>query len=277
MRSRSLTPPLLSALALAACFACDSGGPHSGATKGEATAKSAQPDEVDEAPPPTVGEAASAEAGPSSEASQSWAQRWATPTGQPTGHLAGVRGAHVYVIAGPFMEHGTPATQLVCLAADSGELLWTHADDQPLSLDGASDKLVDVGREDGILILDANTGKKTRPTKADSDATTPIGEGPEAPGCAIAGDRLSCAGWAVTEAGSLSALRGAGERVCYAVAGAREVRCREAASGDLVFAVAVPAVPGVKEPDAANFSFEIVADQLFVANYDGMVHAYGPE
>ena len=217
------------------------------------------------------------EAGPSNTAAREFAQSWATPSGQPTAYFAGARGDRVYVLAGPYVEFGTPASSLVCLEASSGKLLWTHSGDQTLNLDGASDSLLDVSTMEGAgKILSAETGKATKPTKAESDATTPI-EGPaEAQGCASEGAKLSCEGWSVEESGALSKLGRYGDAVCYAVAGSLEIRCRAAASGDLDFALAVPKVEGVKDPEAVKFSFALVGDQLIVANYDGTVLAYAP-
>ena len=41
-------------------------------------------------------------------------------------------------------------------------------------------------------------------------------------------------------------------------------------------AIAVPAVEGVKDPEAVNFQFAFANGKLYVSNYDGTVLAFGP-
>lgn len=215
---------------------------------------------------------------PSNTPAQQWAQQWATPTGQPTGSVVAIRDGRVYAIAGAFADLDTPATHVVALAQDTGKLLWTYAGKDTLSLVNISEALLELQTlEDKRITVSATTGKKvSKPKKAETDALAPVPAQASAEGCEASGVELRCGEWSVTEAGAVSGAVKVEDLVCFAVAGAREVRCRALETGDLAFAVPVPAVEGVKEPGEVNFSFHLVGPQLIVGNYDGTVLAFAP-
>ncbi|PRP99940.1 outer membrane protein assembly factor BamB family protein [Enhygromyxa salina] len=212
--------------------------------------------------------------GPSNTPTQTWAQAWATPSGQPTAQIATVLDDRIYAIAGAYMDIGTPATHVVALSAETGKLLWTYKNKESLSLAGLSAEFVSLTTSsEKAVVIGAAAGKVKKPNKAQAEAITAPPTS-DAGDCTAEGTTLTCASWNVTEAGAVSQLRVADEGICYAVAGAREIRCRAAGNGDLVFVVAVPAVPDAKEPEAANFSFELAGGSLIVANYDGTILAF---
>jgi fructose-specific component phosphotransferase system IIB-like protein len=216
--------------------------------------------------------------GPSNEPTQTWAEAWSTPSGQPTGQIAAIQDDRIYAIVGAFAELGTPATHVVSIAADTGELLWTYKQKKILSFVNISPELIELGTDDGKkVIIGTAAGKVKKPTKAQTEALAVAAPEPAAHTCSAEGTKVSCEGWSVDEAGAASDLVVADARVCYAVAGAREIRCRATDTGDLVFVVAVPAIPDVKEPEAVNFGFELIGDRLIVANYDGTISAYSPQ
>lgn len=261
MRRRSF-PWLLVGLLLAACEA-----------EGPATA---EPDAAAVAEPTPVAEPEPEVPQPSNTPAQQWAQQWATPTGQPTGSVVAIRDGRVYAIAGAFADLDTPATHVVALAQDTGKLLWTYKGKEILNLVGISEALLDLESSEGKrFTISTTTGKKvSKPKQAESDAIEPVPTQASAEGCEANGVELRCGEWSVTESGAISNVVKVEQQVCFAVAGAREVRCRSVETGDLAFAVAVPAVEGVKEPGEVNFSFHLVGPQLIVGNYDGTVLAF---
>jgi hypothetical protein len=213
---------------------------------------------------------------PSNTPTQTWAQAWATPSGQPTAQLATVVDGRVYALAGAYVDIGTPSTHLVALAVDTGKLLWTYKNKETISLEGLSADFVSLATAGGkAVVIGTGAGKVKKPKKDQVEAiTAPATAG--AGSCTADGMKVNCDGWTMpaAEAGAISQLRVADEGVCYAVAGAREVRCRATSNGDLVFVVAVPATEDAKEPEAANFSFELADGSLIVANYDGTILAF---
>jgi hypothetical protein len=208
---------------------------------------------------------------PSNTPTQQWAQQWATPTGQPTGSVVAIRDGRVYAIAGAFVDLDTPSTHVVALAEDTGTIMWTHAGKATVNLVGISEALLELQTlEDKRITISAQTGKVVKPKKGEADTLAPVPEA-SAEGCEASGVELRCGEWSVTEAGAISKVVVVEQRVCFAVADVREVRCRALESGDLELAVAVPAVEGAKEPGLVNFSFHLVGPRLIVGNYDGTV------
>ncbi|KIG15245.1 hypothetical protein DB30_05789 [Enhygromyxa salina] len=251
----------LALLASLTLVACDKGG--SKTTEPTVTAPEPEP----EPEPEPVG--------PSNTPTQTWTQTWATPSGQPTALIATVADARVYALAGAYIDIGTPGTHLVALDVDTGKLLWTYKNKETLSLTGLSPEFVSLTTSSGKpVVIGTAAGKVKKANKAQAEAITAPATN-EAGDCTAEGTTLTCSSWNVTEAGDVSQVRVADEGVCYAVAGAREIRCRATGNGDLVFVVAVPAVADAKEPEAANFSFELVDGSLLVANYDGTILAFG--
>lgn len=260
MRRRSF-PGLLVGLLLVACQP-----EPQPATKPDSVAK---PEPIPEpTPEPEVRQ-------PSNTPTQQWAQQWATPTGQPTASVVAIRDGRVYAIAGAFADLDTPATHVVALAQDTGKLLWTRAGKDTVSLIGISEALLELQTpEDKRILISTQTGKVIKPKKDESDALAPVPEATVAEGCTASGVELRCGDWSVTEAGAIAKLVKVDDLVCFAVAGAREVRCRAVKTGDLQLAVPVPTVQGVKEPGEVNFSFHLVGPALIVGNYDGTVLAF---
>jgi outer membrane protein assembly factor BamB len=261
MRRRSC-PWLLVGLLLVACE-----GEPTPVNQPEAVAKPESTPEAAPAPEPEVRQ-------PSNTPTQQWTQQWATPTDQPTASVVAVRDGRVYAIGGAFVDIDTPATHVVAFAEDTGKVLWTYAGKVTLSLVGISEALLELQTiEEKRITISAKTGKVVKPKKAESDALVPIPEvGAEA--CEANGVELRCGDWSVTEAGTISKLVKVDDRVCFAVAEVREVRCRVADTGDLELAVPVPAVKDVKEPAEVNFNFHLVGSRLIVGNYDGTVLAF---
>jgi len=260
LRRSCLTPALLGCLAFVTNTGCDT----SDAPPTETPTPTPEPEPEPEPPKP------------SNVASQTWAQLWATPTAKPTANLVGVRNGHVYALAGEFVEMGEPATHLVALDEAAGTLTWTHAGKVMLTATGASDVLVALTAAEKPVYVAVKTGKKAKPKKGEVEAITPFDVAPGAEGCTADGVDLTCGSWTVAEGGAVSSSTAFNDQVCYAVATTREVRCRAMSNGDLGFAIAVPAVEGVKDPEAVNFQFMFANGKLFVSNYDGTVLAFGP-
>lgn len=212
---------------------------------------------------------------PSNEPSQTWEPLWATASGKPTANLVGVRDGRVYALAGEYVDNGEPSTHLVAFAEDSGAVQWTFANKTMLTVDGANETLVGLTASEKPLYVAIKTGKKAKPKKGETDTITPF-EGPTAAsGCTAEGVKIGCGEWSVEEGGTIADVQSFEDMVCYAVATAREVRCRSTSTGDLGFAITVPAVEGVKDPEATNFQFGFANGKLFISNYDGAVMAFG--
>ena len=264
--------PFLGLVFASSLTACAGSGTE-GEAKTEPKAKPApaQPEPA-KAEPEAEGDDA---AGPSNQPAKTYVQQWATPTGQPTAMLRTIIEGSALVLAGPYVEFGTPSTHLVSIALADGTIEWDYEAEAPIAIAAASTELVAIVVDGPPMTVDLKTGKKVTPKKAQSDADKPLPKRPEH-ACTPSGNTLECPGWTIEEAGEVSQIRSAGDAICYSTAGAREVRCRAADSGDLELVVDVPAVEGVKHPEAANFEYERVGDQIVVSNYDGTVLAFGP-
>ncbi len=211
---------------------------------------------------------------------------WSVPSGGSTSSLVLCHAGVAVVCAGEYVEFGSPNHRLVALDPFTGRVIWKADAGAGVMCEGPArhgDKLEWGTGEGKRRLLDLKTGRTlSGPAKESSGAS----DGNASPGTVrLEGRRLvktvpGGTAWEKTFAHPVSALREEGGLVLCAEAVTRRVYALRSTDGQTVWQVDVPPVPGVQEPDAANFRFLLADGILLVANYDGMVHAWavdGPE
>ncbi|MBP7868002.1 MAG: PQQ-binding-like beta-propeller repeat protein [Acidobacteria bacterium] len=208
---------------------------------------------------------------------------WSAKTGGQTAAVVGIHRDVLVVTAGEYVEFGSPNHVLLGLDLATGRALWKvdagkgRIASAPLLRGGR------VIRESGggpRWAVDALTGKRL---PAGSGARTD-GEGEESPATGrrftVQDRELVC----LSDDGTVLWRRAFGTKpaaprvfrgfALVATEGERALHALSLTDGAEAWNVAVPPVPGVKDPEAVNFGFGLEDGILAVANYDGTVTAW---
>jgi hypothetical protein len=197
-------------------------------------------------------------------------------TGEDSAMAVGGVGNFVLFFAGDYISKGSPFKKL--LAVDNTwKVKWSYKTDGSMGIKVVLSKglVILKNGSKGTVFLNSQNGKPVKAAKVNKKSEKPFDfSGKE---CKFNASKLNCTFGTnkpyTIDTPSVKKLRYFEKHVCF-TGEKRSIKCFEKDSGKVVYNVAVPAVPGVKNPESINFSYVIHKDALFVAQYNGTILIY---